>query len=89
MRPFVAPVSAAFLATGLLLSTSGADAAFFPAPGAPTTTGPLILAQYRCYWVKEDSRCWGDTCRMRKVCSPAGPYRPGMSTRSTVQRFRY
>ena len=79
MKGFFALVSAAFVAAGLLLSPSRAEAAFFPGSGLPEmATQPLVLAQANCRWVKEDPRCWGDTCRVKKVCSPAGPYRPGL-----------
>ena len=50
---------------------------------AGLSTGILTLSASNakaagCWWVKEDPRCWGDTCRMKKVCA-FGKYRPGMS----------
>ena len=58
---------------------------------AALSTGILALSASNakaagCWWVKEDPSCWGDTCRMRKVCG-YGQYRPGGST--TFEGSRY
>lgn len=53
----------------------------FVVAAASATYSTTASAGQICKWVKADRSCWGDTCRMKKVCfNPAGSYRPGMST---------
>jgi hypothetical protein len=68
-----------------LLLAAGAEAVTLPLPELEPKSPLIELVQRRvCEWVKEDPRCWGDTCRMRQVCRIApSPYRPGMSTTRT------
>src|SRR3954470_5777582 len=76
MKVFLAFVSAAAFAGAGAVFTGEAKAAFFPVSGPEA---PALVAPVVCKWVKENPSCWGDTCRMKKVCgSPTGSYRPGM-----------
>ena len=41
----------------------------------------IAMAAANCKWVKEDPKCWGDTCRLKRLCTP------GLVTLGDMQKY--